>query len=67
MFAGRFDGHVDALVRCGVHRPMDHDQGFMLSHWTSPSGECRHRIAPAAAMVIDGADTTNTTKNTTFS
>jgi hypothetical protein len=46
---------------------MEHDQGFMRSHWTLPSGECRHRIAPAAAMVIDGADTTNTTKNTTFS
>ena len=30
-------------------------------------GECRYRIAPAAAMVIDGADTTNTTKNTIFS
>jgi hypothetical protein len=32
-----------------------------------PSGEYMHRIAPAAAMVIDGGDTQNTTKNATFS
>ena len=31
---------------------MEHDQGFMRSHWTLPSGECTHCIAPATAMVI---------------
>jgi hypothetical protein len=50
--------------QCGTHRPMEHGQGFIRSHWTSPSGKCIHRIAPAAAMVamvIDGGDTQNTT------
>jgi hypothetical protein len=46
---------------------MEHDQGFTRSHWTSPPGECTHRIAPAAAMVIDGGETQNTTKNIIFS
>jgi hypothetical protein len=41
---------------------MEHNQGFMQSNWTSPSGEYTHRIAPAAAVVIDGADTMNTKK-----
>jgi hypothetical protein len=34
----------------------------MWSHWTSPSGKYTHHIAPASAVVIDGGDTTNTTK-----
>jgi hypothetical protein len=46
---------------------MEHNQGFTRSHWTLPSGEYTHRIAPAAAMVIDGGDTTNTAKNGAFS
>jgi hypothetical protein len=50
---GRFDGHADAPVRYGVHRPMEHVQGFMRSHWTPPSGENSPCIAPADAMVID--------------
>jgi hypothetical protein len=41
---------------------MGHGQGFMRSHLTLPSGECTHRIAPVAAMVIDGSDTQNTNK-----
>ena len=50
---GRFDGHVDAPVRYGVHRPMEHvQQGFMRSHWTSPSGKNSPCIAPADAMVV---------------
>jgi len=51
--AGNFDGHGDAAVRREAHRPMEHIQGFTLSHWMPPSGECLCRIAPAAAMVGD--------------
>ena len=50
---GRFDGHADAPVRYGVHRPMEDVQGFMRSHQTSPSGKNSPCIAPADAMVID--------------
>jgi len=46
-----FDGHGDAAVRRGAHRPMDHIQGFTRSHWMPPSGQCLRRIAPTAAMV----------------
>ena len=48
---GNFDCHVDAAVRRGTHRPIEHIQGFTRSHWMLPSGECLRRIAPAAAMV----------------
>jgi hypothetical protein len=51
--AGNFDGHVDAVVRWGMHRPMEHISGFTRSHWMPPLGECLHHIAPAAAKVID--------------
>jgi hypothetical protein len=37
--AGRFDGHVDALVRNPAHCPMEKVQGFTRSHWTPPSGK----------------------------
>jgi hypothetical protein len=30
--AGNFDHHVDAVVGCGVHHPMDHIQSFTRSH-----------------------------------
>ncbi len=46
-----FDGHGDAAVQRGAHRPMEHIQGFTRSHWMPPSGECLRRIAPMAAMV----------------
>jgi hypothetical protein len=49
--AARFDGHSDAAVQCRAHRPIEHIQGFTRSHWMPPSGECLHRIDPAAAMV----------------
>ena len=49
--AGNFDCHADAAVRRGVHRPIEHIQGFTRSHWMLPSGKCLRRIAPAAAMV----------------
>jgi len=33
--------------------PMEYIPGFNRSHWMPPSGECLHRITPAAAMVDD--------------
>jgi hypothetical protein len=50
---GNFDGHGNAAVRCKVHRPMEHIQGFTRSHWIPPLGECLRRITPAATMVDD--------------
>jgi len=46
-----FDGHDDAAVRHGAHRPMEHIQGFTRSHWMPPLGECLRPIAPAAVIV----------------
>jgi len=46
-----FGGHGNAAVRRGVHRPMEHIQGFTRSHWMPPSSERLRRIAPMAAMV----------------
>jgi hypothetical protein len=51
--AGDFDGHVDTVVQCKVHRPMEHIRGFMQSHYMPPLNECLRRIAPVAAMVDD--------------
>ena len=48
---GNFDCHADAAVRCMAHRPMEHIQGFIRSHWMPPSVKCLLCIAPAAAMV----------------
>ena len=31
-FAGDFEDHADAQVRCGAHRPIEHNQGFTRSH-----------------------------------
>jgi hypothetical protein len=50
-------------VRRGVHRPIEHIQGFTRSHCMPPLGECLRRIAPAAAMVDGFVETTlNTNK-----
>jgi hypothetical protein len=59
-----FDGHGDAAVQRGAHRPMKHIRGFTRSHWMPPSGECLHRIAPAAAMVNKFVETTQNTNKT---
>jgi hypothetical protein len=48
---GNFDCHGNVAVRCGVHRQMEHIQGFTRSHWMPPSGKRLRRIALAAAMV----------------
>jgi hypothetical protein len=34
-FAGRFDGHLNAVVQYHVHLPMEEVQGFTKSHWMS--------------------------------
>jgi hypothetical protein len=49
---------VDAAVRCGLHRLMEHILGFTQSHWMLPSGKCLSRIAPVAAMVNEFVETT---------
>ena len=46
--AGHFDGHGSAPVQYRAHSPMQHDQGFIGSHWTLPSGNYSLRIAQAA-------------------
>jgi hypothetical protein len=51
--AGNFDHHADAAVQCKMHCPTEHILGFTRSHWMPPSGKCLHRIAPAAAKVIN--------------
>ena len=62
--AGDFDGHGDVAVRREAHRPMEHIQGFIQSHWMLPSVECLHRIAPAAAMVKQFKSNTQNTNKT---
>jgi hypothetical protein len=52
--------HGDAAVRRGAHRPIEHVQGFTGSHWMPPLGKCLRRIAPAAAMVNEFVETTQT-------
>ena len=47
----QIDGDFDAAVRRGTHRPIEHIQGFIQSHWMPLLGECLRLIAPAAAMV----------------
>jgi hypothetical protein len=42
---------MQAAVRRGAHRPMEHIQGFTRSHWMPPLGKCLRRIAPTAAML----------------
>jgi hypothetical protein len=61
---GNFDHHADAAVQCRVHCPMEHIPGFTRGHWMPPWGECLHRIALAAAMVIKFVETTQNTIKT---
>ena len=46
---GHFDGHGGVPVPYGAHRLMQHDQGFIGSHWMPPLGNYLLRIAPTAA------------------
>jgi len=43
------DGHGNAPMQYGAHRPMQHDQDFNGSHRTKPLGDYLLHIAPAAA------------------
>ncbi len=52
-FAGHFDGHGDAPVQWGAHRPMEQVHGYTRCHWKLPLGKYLPRIAPADAMVIN--------------
>jgi hypothetical protein len=65
--AGDFDHHADAVVQCGVHRPMEHIQGFTRSHWMLPLGEYLRLIAPAAVMVHKFVENTQNTNKKLFS
>jgi hypothetical protein len=47
--AVHFKGLADAPVLCGVHRLMQHVQGYSGSHWTPILGDYSLRMAPAAA------------------
>ena len=60
------DDHADAVVRCGAHRPMKHNQGFTHSQWMPPLGECSHRIAAEAAIVDDFGQKHKNTNNKLF-
>ena len=62
--AGDFDCRADAAVWHGVHRLMEHIQGFTGSHLMPPSGKCLLRITPEAAMVIKFVETTQNTNKT---
>jgi hypothetical protein len=53
-----------APVICGVHRLMQHVQGYSGSHWTSPSGDYSLHIAPAVARAT--ANKTTMTKCNNF-
>ena len=64
--SGNFDCHGDAAVQHGVHRPIEHIQGFTGSHWMLSLGKCLCRIAPAAAMVNEFVETTQNTYKTQF-
>ena len=58
---GNFDCHGNAAVRRGVHRPMEHIQGFTRSHWMPASVECLRRITLVAAMVSKNLNQTHKT------
>jgi hypothetical protein len=59
-----FNGHGNAVVWRGAHRPIKHIQGFTRSHWMPPSGECLRGIAPTAAMVDEFEQNTQNTNKT---
>ena len=51
-------------VRRGVHRPMEHIQGFTRNHWMLPLVECLHHIALAAVMVGEFLENTQNDNKT---
>jgi hypothetical protein len=64
--AGDFDHHLDVVVQCGAHCPMEHILGFTRSHLMLPSGKCLHHIALAAAMVDEYIENKQNTNNKRF-
>jgi hypothetical protein len=48
----------------GVHRPMEHIQGFTRNHWMLPLVECLRRIALAAVMVGEFLENTQNDNKT---
>jgi hypothetical protein len=45
---------------------MEHVQDFTGSHWMPPLEKCLHHIAPAAAMVNEFVEITQSTNKTQF-
>ncbi len=62
--AAHCEGLADVPVPCGVHRLMQHVQGYSRSHWTPPLGDYSLRFALAATRTT--ANKTTTTKCTNF-
>jgi hypothetical protein len=57
--AGRFDGHGGAPEEYRRHRPMQHIQGYLGSHWTPPLGNYLLGITPAATRATGRQTTIN--------
>jgi len=55
--AGDFDCHADAGIQYGVHRPIEHVQGFTRSH-----SVCRHRADACAVSPRRPSWSTNSSK-----
>jgi hypothetical protein len=55
----RFEGLADAPEQYRWHCLMRHVQGYLGSHWTTPSGDYSLRIAPAAARATGKQTTIN--------
>ena len=47
-----FDSLGDPPLQYPAHHPMEDVMSYIRGHWTPPSGNYLHRIAPATAMVI---------------
>jgi hypothetical protein len=58
-----FNCRGNAAVQRGVHRLIEHIQGFTGSHWMPPLGKCLRHIATAATMVSKFVETTPNTNN----
>jgi hypothetical protein len=56
--AGNFDCRADAAVQRGVHRPIEHNQGFLQSHWMLPSSECLCHIARRPPLLTNLVENT---------
>jgi hypothetical protein len=48
----------------GVHRPIEHIQGYTGSHWMPPLGECMCHIAAAIMVnkIVENSQNTNKTQ-----